>query len=90
LIRHKDLPPIARQTVESLAQTVVFTEVRESNVEHAIRHIRNDLAHGNRNYAERDLRRWTDVLDALCRAHLLRLLGCPPSVMEGAFALLDP
>ena len=90
LIRHKDLPPIARETVESLASTVVFAEVSESSVEQAIRHVRNDLAHGNRNYAEQDLRRWTDVLDALCRAHLLRLLGCPPTVMEGAFRVLDP
>lgn len=90
LIRHKDLPSIARETVESLASTVVFAEVSEPSIEHAIRHVRNDLAHGNRNYAEQDLRRWTDVLDALCRAHLRRLLGCPPTVMEGAFRLLDP
>jgi hypothetical protein len=27
------------------------------------------------------------VLDALCRAHLLRLLSCPPSVMVAAFRL---
>jgi hypothetical protein len=90
LIRHRDLPPVVRQTVESLRSTGIFAEVNESTVENAIRHVRNDLAHGNRNYAEWNLRRWTDVLDALCRVHLLRLLGCSSTVMEGAFRVLDP
>ena len=54
-----------------------------------MRRVRNDLAHGNRNYDERDLRRWTDVLDAVCRGHVLRLLGCRESVIAAAFQLPD-
>lgn len=71
----------------ALSGTGIYAEVGQPNVENAIRYVRNDLAHGNRNCTERDLRRWTDVLDALCRAHLIRLLSCPPSVMEAAFRL---
>lgn len=87
LVRHTGLPTKSRQVVDGLSATDIYAELRERNVESAIRRIRNDLAHGNRNYADRGLRPWTEVLDALCRAHLLRLLSCPPSVMEAAFSL---
>ena len=87
LVRHKDLPATARSVFDALGDTPLAKEVRESNVENAVRHIRNDLAHGNRNYSDRELRRWTVVLDALCRGHLLRLLGCPTAVIERAFQL---
>lgn len=89
LARHSGLPPIARITFESLDATSIYAGLGERNVENAVRRVRNDLAHGNRNYDERDLKRWTDVLDAVCRAHVLRLLGCPGSTIAAAFQLSD-
>jgi hypothetical protein len=49
-----------------------------------IREVRNDLAHGNQNFSARELEPWTRVLEQLARAEMLRLLGCPPTVVERA------
>jgi hypothetical protein len=42
-----------------------------------LRVLRNHLSHGNRSYADDDLRPWVGRLETLCRGHLLRLLGVP-------------
>lgn len=44
-------------------------------IEALLRILRNDLSHGNRNYDDRSLRPWVTLLETMCRAHALRLLG---------------
>ncbi len=44
-------------------------------VESLLRILRNDLSHGNRNHDDRSLRPWVTLVETICRAHALRLLG---------------
>lgn len=47
-----------------------------------LRSLRNDLSHGSRNYDDFDLRPWVAIVDSLCRAHALRLLGFASTDLE--------
>lgn len=51
-------------------------------VAYALTRVRNDLAHGNRGFDAYDLNEAVRVLERIVRAHALRLLGCPDSVLE--------
>lgn len=44
-------------------------------VETLLSRLRNDLSHGNRNYDDPSLRPWVSLVETMCRAHALRLLG---------------
>ncbi|MBO0895337.1 HEPN domain-containing protein [Arthrobacter sunyaminii] len=48
----------------------------------ALSRVRNDLAHGNKGFDAHDLLEVVKVLELIVRAHALRLLGCPNSVLE--------
>ncbi|MCL4293402.1 MAG: hypothetical protein KJ056_10295 [Acidimicrobiia bacterium] len=48
----------------------------------ALRVVRNDLAHGRRGYDPLHLHEVVVLLERVVRAHALRLLGCPESVLE--------
>ncbi|WFR73286.1 hypothetical protein P9209_05965 [Prescottella defluvii] len=52
--------------------------------EDAIRHIRNDLSHGNCDYPIADVSELADFLGKIVRAHLLRVLGCDRGVQDRA------
>jgi hypothetical protein len=51
-------------------------------VAYALTRVRNDLAHGNKGFSARDLHEAVHVLERIVRAHALRLMGCPDSVLE--------
>ncbi len=51
-------------------------------VAYALSRVRNDLAHGNKGFDAYDLDEAVRVLERIVRAHALRLLGCPDSVLE--------
>ena len=51
-------------------------------VAYALSQVRNDLAHGNRGFDPYDLNEAVQVLERMVRAHALRLLGCPDSVLK--------
>lgn len=77
------LPPIAERVMDALRQTTVGTRLPADNTAAAlVQAVRNDLAHGNRNYDSVELEPWTAALERLARAHMLRLLGCPVNVIE--------
>jgi hypothetical protein len=90
LVDHPDLPTSGRVLFDSLVDTALAKSAQQPDVENVVRQIRNDLAHGARNYSDRELRPWTSVLDAFCRAHLLRLLGCPVAAIGRAFHISQP
>jgi len=46
-----------------------------TKLEGQVRGLRNDLSHGRRNFADRALLPWVGIVETLCRAHALRLLG---------------
>lgn len=50
----------------------------------AIRIIRNDLAHGNRDYPPRQVGEAAELFYRVVRAHLLRLLGCGDEAQKAA------
>jgi hypothetical protein len=58
-------------------------------VAYALSRVRNDLAHGNQGFDAYDLHETVRVLERIVRAHALRLLGCPESVLERV-CNLDP
>jgi len=70
--------------LSSLAQTELAQMHAGESIEVVIRIVRNDLAHGTRNYERRLLRPFNDALDRVCRAHLLRLLGCSDELVGRA------
>ncbi|MGO4452543.1 HEPN domain-containing protein [Arthrobacter sp. RAF14] len=51
-------------------------------VAEALSRVRNDLAHGNRGYDAYDLYHTVSILERMVRAHALRLLGCPDTVLK--------
>ncbi|MBX9243855.1 hypothetical protein ICW40_03425 [Actinotalea ferrariae] len=58
---------------------------RATSTSDALRHVRNDLAHGNRGYAFDELDEVVAVLERIVRGHALRLLGCPDLVVARVF-----
>lgn len=54
----------------------------KQRVAYALSRVRNDLAHGNKGFDAYDLNGAVRVLERIVRAHALRLLGCPDSVLE--------
>ncbi len=58
--------------------------------EELLRILRNDLSHGNRNHSDRDLRPWVLIVETLCRAHALRLLGFDEAALIAGLAPTKP
>lgn len=56
----------------------------QQRVAWALSQVRNDLAHGNRGYDTYALHQAVGVLERIVRAHALRLLGCPETVLRRA------
>ena len=85
-----ELPSSASASIEPLRETELGREFGQAEpVIDMLRGIRNNLAHGDRGYDNTALAPWNDVLDRLARAHMLRLLDCPQSVVEGAIVAED-
>jgi hypothetical protein len=79
------LPHGAAEIFHSLSRDgLVLRGKSSSTAASVIREIRNGLAHGSRGYAPQLLRPWSNALDTLARAHMLRLLGCPAGVIQEA------
>jgi hypothetical protein len=55
-------------------------------IEALLRILRNDLSHGNRNYDDRDLGPWVEIVETTCRAHTLRLLGFDDDAVAAGLA----
>jgi len=84
------LPAAAASAVESLRTTELARAYpSETSVYEMLRLIRNDLAHGRRSYSDSVLVPWNRLLDRLARAHMLRLLRCPQSMVEDALVATD-
>jgi hypothetical protein len=49
-----------------------------------LRVLRNKLSHGDRNYPDHDLQPWVGVVETMCRAQLLGLLGFDSAEIETA------
>jgi hypothetical protein len=75
--------------IEALASTKLVEGLRASgratSTSDALRHVRNDLAHGNRGYEFDELHEVVKVLERIVRGHALRLLGCPDPVVTRVF-----
>lgn len=75
--------------LDALASTALVQGLRASgratSTSDALRHVRNDLAHGNRGYEFHELDEVVSVLERIVRGHALRLLGCPDSVVTRVF-----
>ena len=59
-------------------------------LEGLLRVLRNDLSHGKRNYDDRSLRPWVALVETVCRAHALRLLGFDEAATIGGLAPPSP
>ena len=55
-------------------------------IESLFRVLRNDLSHGNRHYPDPGLRPWVTLVETLCRAHALRLLGFDETAIVSGLA----
>ena len=55
-------------------------------IESLLRRLRNDLSHGNRDHDERSLRPWVALVETICRAHALRLLGFDDAAIVAGMA----
>lgn len=62
----------------------------ETSLEGQLRLLRNQLSHGSRNYDNWDLRPMVQVVETLCRAHALRLLGFDPQAIEHGLSASAP
>lgn len=75
--------------MDALASTELVKGLRASgratSTSDALRHVRNDLAHGNLGYAFDELEEVVAVLERIVRGHALRLLGCPDPVVTRVF-----
>lgn len=75
--------------MDALASTALVKSLRASGrattTPDALRHVRNDLAHGNRGYDLDELDEVVTVLERIVRGHALRLLGCPDPVITRVF-----
>ncbi|MFJ8010216.1 HEPN domain-containing protein [Streptomyces fagopyri] len=85
---------VAPDVLTQLASTElikgVMTDPRKPHdAADALRIIRNDLAHGNKGYPVDDLRAVERILERVTRAHFLRVLGYPNSVLERAMRPTD-
>lgn len=77
-----DLTP-RLSTCDVLSEYLVNAKGPETQrVAYALSRVRNDLAHGNKGFDAYDLNEAVRVLERIVRAHALRLLGCPDSVLE--------
>lgn len=75
--------------MEALASTRLVSDLlaskRAESTSDALRHVRNDLAHGTRGYAFDELDEVVNILERIVRGHALRLLGCPDLVITRVF-----
>lgn len=75
--------------MDALASTELVKDLRASgratSTSDALRHVRNDLAHGNRGYAFDELDEVVAALERIVRGHALRLLWCPDPVVTRVF-----
>jgi ApeA-like protein len=60
---------------------------RANTLPSQLRVLRNHLSHGDRNYADHDLRQWVVTLETMCRAELLSLLGFKYAEIETALSV---
>lgn len=74
----------AKLGATALIRSTKDDEPRSRSTFGALRVIRNNLAHGLRGYDPHDLHLVVQVLERVVRAHALRVLGCPPQVLERA------
>ncbi|OXR47001.1 hypothetical protein B7C42_00118 [Nocardia cerradoensis] len=65
---------------------IMLSESAPDTILDAVRIIRNDLAHGNRDYPPRYIDEVAQVFYRLVRAHLLRYLGCSESAQKSALS----
>ncbi|MFD8570911.1 HEPN domain-containing protein [Streptomyces sp. NPDC059639] len=85
---------VAPDVLPQLASTDLIKDVmtdprKPHDAADALRIIRNDLAHGNKGYDVADLRAVERILERVTRAHFLRVLGYPTSVLERAMRDAD-
>jgi hypothetical protein len=52
----------------------------------ALRVARNDLSHGTRSWDAKLLEPAADLLERVCRAHLMRVVGCPTPIIKDYLA----
>jgi hypothetical protein len=52
--------------------------------------LRNELSHGRRNYDDHELQPWVYALDAICRGHVMRLLGFKDDAIASSLTTLEP
>jgi hypothetical protein len=85
-----ELPPPVRQSTESDARLdpirsqLVAADANATTFQAQLRVLRNQLSHGDRNYPDYELEPWVAVVETICRAQLLALLGFPASNIEEA------
>lgn len=77
-----DLTP--RLDALHLTATVKTDDSNVTTWKEALRKVRNDLAHGNRPYKPGELRSAVTLLEAMARAHMLRVLGCSGQLQKRA------
>ena len=85
----RSLPDAIRRKTELPQSDPVAAMLRNRgarSLEEQLRVLRNDLSHGDQNYEEWELRPWVNVLETLCRSHVLRLLGFDPKAIALAIA----
>ncbi|WP_157120779.1 HEPN domain-containing protein [Nocardia fusca] len=78
--------------IENIGKTELIDRVSREHglkAEGALRLIRNDLAHGNRTYDVYELAEVSAILEAVVRAHALRILGMSDAVQERVLAFDD-
>jgi hypothetical protein len=84
-----DLPASVRNRIETdqaLApiRSQLIADEDATTLQAQLRVLRNQLSHGDRNYPDYDLRPWVDVVETVCQAQLLSLLGFSRPQIEKA------
>lgn len=72
------------ERLELVRKVIAETEAR--NWSEALRTVRNDLSHGSRTWDRELLADTADLLERMARAHLMNVIGCPPSATTRALA----
>jgi hypothetical protein len=84
-----DLPAPVRHRMESdqemdPVRSQLIAEDNATTLQAQLRVLRNKLSHGERNYPDHNLEPWIGVVETICRAKLLDLLGFDSTEIETA------
>lgn len=73
---------VAKKEIEGSRLVKSLMDREAQNPFDALRIARNGLAHGTHGFPAEDLNQVNEILDRVVRAHALKLLGCPESVLN--------